>query len=158
MSVFSNVIKPQGLEPLQFPTKFRSHSWKILSRETVTKTMMTVRTKTGTEEQSVPRAQQEQQVLDDATTVQLARFGEQIEAHYDMPMDIEWAIADGTIAILQARPITSLPVAKPAPLHNVVLEPVAPNTIWMRRQIVEHMPDPLLGPDQSGGERRQREE
>ena len=26
MSVFSNVIKPQGWEPLQFPTKFRSHS------------------------------------------------------------------------------------------------------------------------------------
>ena len=26
MSVFSNVIKPQGLEPFQFPTKFRSHS------------------------------------------------------------------------------------------------------------------------------------
>ena len=26
MSVFSNVIKPQGLEPLQFPTKFLSHS------------------------------------------------------------------------------------------------------------------------------------
>ena len=26
MFVFSNVIKPQGLEPLQFPTKFRSHS------------------------------------------------------------------------------------------------------------------------------------
>ena len=26
MSVFSNVITPQGLEPLQFPTKFRSHS------------------------------------------------------------------------------------------------------------------------------------
>ena len=27
MFVFSNVIKPQGLEPLQFPTKFRSHSF-----------------------------------------------------------------------------------------------------------------------------------
>ena len=26
MVVFSNVINPQGLEPLQFPTKFRSHS------------------------------------------------------------------------------------------------------------------------------------
>ena len=26
MSVFSNVITPQGWEPLQFPTKFRSHS------------------------------------------------------------------------------------------------------------------------------------
>ena len=29
MSVFANVIKPQGLEPLQFPTKFRSHSMRI---------------------------------------------------------------------------------------------------------------------------------
>ena len=26
MSVFSNIITLQGLEPLQFPTKFRSHS------------------------------------------------------------------------------------------------------------------------------------
>ena len=26
MVVFVNVIKPQGLEPLQFPTKFRSPS------------------------------------------------------------------------------------------------------------------------------------
>ena len=29
MSVFSNVIKPQGLEPLQFSTKFRSHSTRV---------------------------------------------------------------------------------------------------------------------------------
>ena len=35
MSVFSNVITPQGLEPLQFPTKFRSHS--IKARLTLTK-------------------------------------------------------------------------------------------------------------------------
>ena len=28
MSVSLNVITPQGLEPLQFPTKFRSPSWK----------------------------------------------------------------------------------------------------------------------------------
>ena len=31
MSVFSNVIKPQGVEPLQFPTKFRSHSAPVLT-------------------------------------------------------------------------------------------------------------------------------
>ncbi len=34
MSVFSNVIKPQGLEPLQFPTKFRSHSPRGLGSTT----------------------------------------------------------------------------------------------------------------------------
>ena len=113
---------------------------EILSRETTTKTMMTVRTDTGTEERAVPQAQQDQQVLDDATALELARYGAQIEAHYGMPMDIEWAIANGEIAILQARPITSLP---PAPLQDVVWEPIVPKSVWMRRQIVEHMPEPL---------------
>ncbi len=115
----------------------------ILSRETATKTLMTVRTDTGTEERDVPQAQRDAQVLDDVTTAQLARYGEQIEAHYDAPMDIEWAIADGEIAILQARPITTLPEPKPAPLTDVAWEPVHPKTVWMRRQIVEHMPEPL---------------
>ena len=115
----------------------------ILSREIATKTLMTVRTDTGTEERDVPQAQRDQQVLDDATTAQLARYGAQIEAHYDTPMDIEWAIADGEIAIVQARPITTLPDPKPAPLTDVRWEPAAPKTVWMRRQIVEHMPEPL---------------
>jgi len=118
-------------------------TFTILSREIATKTMMTVRTETGTEEQAVPKDKQKEAVLDEKTAVELAWHGVKIEAHYDMPMDIEWAIVDGEIAILQARPITSLPDAKPEPLQNVVWEPVIPDTIWMRRQIVEHMPDPL---------------
>ncbi|MBX3051626.1 MAG: hypothetical protein KF753_09145 [Caldilineaceae bacterium] len=115
-------------------------NWQILSREIATKTTMTVRTETGTAEQPVPEAQQNQPVLDDATALALARCAARIESHYGMPMDIEWAIAEGKIAILQARPITSLP---PAPLKDVSWEPPMPNTIWMRRQIVEHMPEPL---------------
>ena len=107
-------------------------SQQILSRETTSKTVMTVRTDNGTGEQPVPQAQQNQQVLDDATAVELARYGAQIEAHYGLPMDIEWAISDGRIAILQARPITNLP---PAPLKDVRWEPPRPGTIWMRRQI-----------------------
>ncbi len=118
-------------------------NWQILSRATATKTVMTVRTEMGTEEQAVPDGQQDQPVLDDSTALALARLGAQIESHYGMPMDIEWAIADGAIAILQARPITALPRAKPLPPPNVVWEPALPDTIWMRRQIVEHMPEPL---------------
>ena len=113
---------------------------QILSRETATKTTMTVRTDTGTEEQPVPPAQQNQAVLNDAAAIKLARYGAQIEAHYEMPMDIEWAISGGKIAILQARPITNLP---PAPLRDVRWEPPQPGTVWMRRQVVEHMPEPL---------------
>ena len=115
-------------------------TYEILSRETTMKTTMTVRTENGTEDQAVPVDKQNEQVLDEETAVSLAKLGAQIESHYNMPMDIEWAIADGEIAILQARPITSLP---PAPLKDVVWEPPTPNTIWMRRQIVEHMPEPL---------------
>ncbi len=114
--------------------------WQIVSRETAAKTVMTVRTEAGTAEQTVPLEQQNQPVLDDTTALALARLGARIEEHYGMAMDIEWAIADGRITILQARPITSLP---PAPLKNVVWEPPFPKTIWMRRQIVEHMPEPL---------------
>ena len=118
-------------------------TYAILSRETTTKTTMTVQTENGTEEQAVPVDKQNEQVLDEETAVSLSKLATKIEAHYNIPIDIEWAIADGEISILQARPITSLPDPKPEPLQNVVWEPVAPNTIWMRRQIVEHMPDPL---------------
>ena len=47
------------------------------------------------------------QVLTDARSVQLARLGGQIEAHYGHPQDIEWAWADGQFHVLQARPITT---------------------------------------------------
>ncbi len=118
-------------------------NWQIIKRETTTKTMMTVRTHNGTKEQVVPQAQQNQPVLADDAAVDLAQMGAQVEAHYGIPVDIEWALVDGEISILQARPITSLPDLKPEPLQNVVWEPVLPNTVWMRRQIVEHMPEPL---------------
>jgi phosphohistidine swiveling domain-containing protein len=115
-------------------------SQRVLSRETTTKTIMTARTDHGTEEQPIPQSRRDQQVLDDATAAELARYGAQIEAHYGLPMDIEWAISDDKVALLQARPITNLP---PAPLKDVRWEPPRPGTIWMRRQIVEHMPEPL---------------
>ncbi len=46
----------------------------VLSRETATKTTMTVRAETGTEERPVPPEQQDQTVLDDATAIELARL------------------------------------------------------------------------------------
>ena len=46
-------------------------------------------------------------VLDDRQLNALAALGRQIEALFGCPQDVEWAIADGTIWILQARPITA---------------------------------------------------
>lgn len=48
--------------------------------------------------------------LDDATAIRLARLGDQVADLLGAPQDIEWALADSEIWLLQARPITaSLP-------------------------------------------------
>ena len=49
-----------------------------------------------------------EQAIPDPVILQLAKIGAQIEALYHFPQDIEWAVAQGKIHILQARPITSL--------------------------------------------------
>lgn len=47
--------------------------------------------------------------LDPALLGELAGLGERIQQLYGRPMDIEWAVESGRFAILQARPITTLP-------------------------------------------------
>ncbi|MFV0457876.1 MAG: PEP/pyruvate-binding domain-containing protein [Actinomycetales bacterium] len=113
----------------------------LTSRQTADKSVMTVRTATGgTTLEPVAETMRSKPVLTDETACRLADLGIRISEHFQTPMDVEWAISQGRISILQARPITSLP---PAPLREVTWEPPVPNTIWMRRQIVEHMPEPL---------------
>ena len=73
------------------------------------KTIMTVRTAVGTTEQPVSPIRQHRRVLNDAEAAQLAALGCRIEAHYMMPMDIEWCRAGRRFYIVQARPITALP-------------------------------------------------
>ncbi|OEU44704.1 MAG: phosphoenolpyruvate synthase [Desulfobacterales bacterium S7086C20] len=56
---------------------------------------------------AVPKKMQEQPSLTDKEIVRLAQFGVQIENHYGVPQDIEWAVdKDGRIFLLQARPET----------------------------------------------------
>jgi pyruvate,water dikinase len=46
--------------------------------------------------------------LTDAQVKELADLGRQIEAHYGSPQDIEWAVADDQIQVVQSRPVTTL--------------------------------------------------
>jgi phosphohistidine swiveling domain-containing protein len=122
-------------------------SGEVLDRQTADKQVMTVRANGGTEERPVPDELRRAPSLDDETAAELARLGVQIEELYGLPMDIEWALADGALAIVQARPITALP---PEVLET---EPeLQPPTEWplpkpkgqyMRGSIVDLMPDPL---------------
>src|SRR5262249_41476282 len=82
---------------------------ELITQAVANKTVMTVRTADGTQEEPVPTARRAQPVLAARQVAELVRIGVRIEQLYGQPMDIEWAIQDGQIFVVQARPITALP-------------------------------------------------
>jgi pyruvate,water dikinase len=61
-----------------------------------------------TVEQSVPQDRRNERVLSDDEIEALVELGKRVEDHYDDPQDVEWAVADGEIYMLQSRPITTI--------------------------------------------------
>jgi pyruvate,water dikinase len=73
------------------------------------KVMMVKDEETGaTVERDVPDADRERRVLSDTELAALRELGETVETHYDTPQDVEWAIVDGDVYMLQSRPITTI--------------------------------------------------
>jgi len=125
---------------------------EIVERSIATKHVLTARTEQGIEERPVPKAQRSRPTLSDAQVVELVELGKRIESLYGMPMDIEWTLTlpsldgrgargEGLFAVVQARPITTLPEPLPEPpAHWPVPDPKA---LTYRGSIVELLPDPL---------------
>ncbi|NUW39397.1 PEP/pyruvate-binding domain-containing protein [Nonomuraea rhodomycinica] len=61
----------------------------------------------------VPAAARRRPAIDDATATRLAALGRDVAAVLGGPQDIEWAIADGRVWLLQARPVTAEPPPPP---------------------------------------------
>lgn len=55
-----------------------------------------------------------QRILADQRILEIARLGIATEQHYGRPQDIEWAIADDQVFLVQSRPITTLQPEAPA--------------------------------------------
>ncbi len=62
----------------------------------------------GTVRVPVSKERRDRKCIDNAQAAALVCEGLKIEEHYGHPMDIEWAIKDGRIYILQARSITTI--------------------------------------------------
>jgi pyruvate,water dikinase len=58
--------------------------------------------------EDVPEDRRRAQVLDENEIAELVELGEVVEAHYEQPQDVEWAIARGEVYLLQCRPITTI--------------------------------------------------
>jgi phosphohistidine swiveling domain-containing protein len=106
-----------------------------MSRSINAKTVMTVRAPSGTREEPVPDELRHRAVLDPAQVVALAALGKRIETLYGTPVDVEWAVHDGQFQILQARPITNLPV--PQEVWNATL---AGDYLWTSGNVSEAVP------------------
>lgn len=86
----------------------------ILEAHVARKQVMTVRQESSTVLLPVPTALQGKPVLEEAQVAALTNLGARVAAHYGAPQDIEWALAQGRLHLVQARPITSLfPLPQP---------------------------------------------
>ncbi|MBM4128495.1 MAG: phosphoenolpyruvate synthase [Nitrospira sp.] len=83
-------------------------TFRILDKHIMKKERQTISDAKGsTKWTPVARNLQEKPAVDDETIVRLAKYAVQIENHYGVAQDIEWAIdKDSRIFILQARPET----------------------------------------------------
>ena len=107
---------------------------KVIRRETADKSVMTIRSDQGTQEVPVPDSRRKKEVLSNSQARDLARYSTQIESLYGLPMDIEWTLVKGRFAIVQARPITSLPPE---------WKPPKPKVLYARGSFAEFIPDPV---------------
>lgn len=57
---------------------------------------------------NISKAYQNQQKLSDEKIKELGEYGKKIEEHYGRAQDIEWALANHKLNIVQARPVTTL--------------------------------------------------
>ncbi len=82
---------------------------KIINKKVSRQKWKLVRGKDGdTERVEIDADDIERQKLSDEYILDLAEIGNDIELHYDRPMDVEWCLEDGTMYIVQARPVTTL--------------------------------------------------
>lgn len=133
-ALVSGVVTPDTLE-------VEKSTCRVIRRRIADKRTMTVLRENDTEEQPVPDQARQLAVLNDAQVSQLVPLGNEVEALYGMPMDIEWVLAGNKIWLVQARPITSLPVVEELPPTNWKLP--KGQYAAMRNNIVELMPNPL---------------
>jgi pyruvate,water dikinase len=64
-----------------------------------------------TVERPVDPDRRDRRVLSDEEVKRLSLLGQRIESHYGAPQDVEWAMEDGTVYLLQSRPITTIEAA-----------------------------------------------
>jgi len=80
------------------------------------KAKMTVLAGDCTVELAVPKFLRERPALSDAELAAVAKLARDLETHQGWPVDVEFALANGELHLLQCRPVTALPDPTPGSL------------------------------------------
>jgi phosphohistidine swiveling domain-containing protein len=98
---------------------------KIIERKISCKSVMS-QMKAGGELEviEVPEHLRDVPVLEDTEILKLCILGKKVEDFFGCPQDLEWALYDGSIVLLQARPVTAKQT----------------QTVWSRANLAEMLP------------------
>ncbi|MGB2861993.1 MAG: PEP/pyruvate-binding domain-containing protein, partial [Sedimentisphaerales bacterium] len=128
---------------------------KVLSRTISEKKIERVLDRHGTvKEQSIPKERSSVCCLDKKQVKRLAKFARKVETEFGSPQDIEWAIREEKIFLLQSRPITALPPEKSwedrqiwccNPAKEVMPDVATPTTLSVIDAMFGNLIDPVFG-------------
>jgi len=89
---------------------FDRESREVVKAKVASKKIMHVKdSETGeTVEREVSDEMRDERVLSEDEITEVVETAERLEDHYDGPQDVEWAMRDGELYVLQSRPITTI--------------------------------------------------
>ncbi|MFA5894487.1 MAG: phosphoenolpyruvate synthase [Candidatus Shapirobacteria bacterium] len=83
-------------------------NWSIVSKNHISQDVQLVKTQNETHEVPVPKSKQNKFKISDQVAIKIAKIGQKLHNHYGKPQDIEFAIQNGDVYIVQTRPITTI--------------------------------------------------
>lgn len=87
----------------------------------------------GTVTLETPAEDRKRFTLTDDQLAELGELGRRVQAHYDgLPQDIEWALADGRVYLLQSRPVTGVNLAWDTDVDDWQTLPDRDDIVWTR--------------------------
>lgn len=81
---------------------------EIIAKKIALQSQKLVKRGRETKEVSLSKGEGTKQKITDSEIKKIATLGKKLEDHYYFPQDVEWAIENGNIYIVQTRPITTL--------------------------------------------------
>jgi pyruvate, water dikinase len=126
-------------------------SRKLLTKKISYQNRMMVKKDGGNKIIALSKDAGSKQKVTDDLVLKVADVGCQLEKHYFFPQDVEWAIEDGHVYIVQTRPITTLKKAEAsaAVKPSVVLsdkkdlilqgDPASPGISWGPPKVIYHV-------------------